>query len=82
MKLLATGRVVLQKLTWFELRTVLGSKIVHHTNIFVSSDLVNVSEGTAAERSKPGAKDQSHITNDGILDDFVFEAFRSFVDES
>jgi hypothetical protein len=82
MKLLVGSGIVLEELTRLKLRSVLVDKSIHSVNVLSNAHLVQVSKGSAAEWCKAGTKDQANITNDGIGNDFVFQALGGFVDKS
>ena len=81
MKLLAGSSMILQQLTRFKLRSILFGQSVHHIDILRDTDLVQVSEGAATERSKASAKDQSDVTDNGVGNDAIFQTFGGFVDK-
>jgi hypothetical protein len=82
MKLLTRCRVVLQQLTRLKLRTVLVGKAVHCGDVIRRAYLVQVAERAATKGGKAGSKDEANVSDDGIVNDAVLQAFNSLVHES
>jgi len=82
MKLLVGRRIVLQQLTRLKLFTVRIAQSLHLVDILGDTVLIEVTEGTSPKGSKAGTKDEANVTDDGILNDTVFEALGGLIDES
>jgi hypothetical protein len=81
-KLLSSSGVILQQLTGLELRSVLVGEAIHHIDIISNADLIEITERATTERSKPGSKDETNVSDDRILDNTVLQALGGLIDES
>jgi hypothetical protein len=82
MKLLARCRIVLQQLTRFKLRTVLVGKAIHRVDVSRDANLVQVAERATTEGCKACSKDKPNVSDDGIINDTIFQTFRGLVHKS
>lgn len=82
MELFVRSRIILHQVTWLELLTILLRESHHHVSIVSYTNLVKVSERTATEGSETCAEHKANVTHDWVGNDFVLQAFDSFIDKS
>ena len=81
MELLSALGHVLHELARFKLGAVFLCKSLHHTDVVINPNGVEVAEGSSTEGRKTSAKNQSDISNDRVGDDLILEAHDSLVHE-
>jgi len=82
MEFLAALGHVNHKLTRRELRSILLGEAVHHANVVIHADGVEVAERSSTERSESGSEDEANVANDGVGNDLVLQAHNGLVDEA